>query len=404
MPPAHTDTPQKLLSSLRRLSDGELVAKVKKLAAQERRSTALLVAHLAELDTRDVHLREGYSSLFSYCREVLALSEHQAYDRIEVARAARRFPVILDLLEAGAANLTAVRLLAPHLTPENHRVVLESARGKRTFEVRQIVARLSPQPDVPVSIRKVPRTATKPGDGASRDAAAASSPPVSLPPTSLPASALAPALPHAPGPRPQPPAEVAPLSEDRYHLKVTISGETVEKLHLAKDMLRHAVPSGDDAEILDRALTSLLTELARKKFAATEKPRTSRGASSGSRHIPAEVRRAVWVRDLGRCAFVGQASRRCGERAFVEFHHVRPYAVGGEATVGNIELRCRRHNDHESKVFFDRGRSSEGATLVREPTTPYRAGRRLGPGRPTRSGTSCCSEVAPLRAPSAAGP
>jgi len=187
--------------------------------------------------------------------------------------------------------------------------------------------------------------------------------------------------------RPHSPAEVTPLSEGRYHLKVTISGDTVEKLRLAKDMLRHAVPSGDDAEILDRALTTLLTELARKKFAATEKPRPSRGASSGSRHIPAEVRRAVWIRDLGRCAFVGKAGRRCNERALVEFHHLKPWATGGEATVANIALRCRRHNDHEARVFFDRGEQC-GITVVREPVTPYGVGS-LGSAHPTRFETSC---------------
>jgi hypothetical protein len=362
------------LSSLRRLCDRELVAKVRELATQERRATALLVAHLAELDTRDVHLREGYSSLFSYCRDVLALSEHEAYNRIEVARAVRRFPVVLDLLEAGTANLTAVRLLAPHLTPENHRAVLESARGETTLEVRKIVARLSPQPDAPTSVRRVPTPrSTKTEDGAQTGVlVAAASPSLDAPPMSV----IAPAPVNVLLPRPKPPSEVVPLSEDRYHLKVTITGDTVEKLRLAKDMLRHSVPSGDDAEILDRALTALLTGLARKKFAATEKPRPSRKASSGSRHIPAEVRRAVWVRDLGRCAFVGKNGRRCNERAFVEFHHVKPWAVGGEATVENIELRCRRHNDHEGRVFFDRG-PSRGASVVREPATLYGTG---GPG------------------------
>jgi hypothetical protein len=141
MPAAQKETPRTLLSSLRRLSDGALVARLKKLAAHERRATAGVVAHLAELDTRDVHLKEGYSSLFSYCREVLALSEHEAYNRIEVARTARSFPVVLDLLEAGTVHLTAVRLLAPHLTPENHRAVLESAKGKSKVEVKEIAAR-----------------------------------------------------------------------------------------------------------------------------------------------------------------------------------------------------------------------------------------------------------------------
>jgi len=159
---------------------------------------------------------------------------------------------------------------------------------------------------------------------------------------------------------PEPPGKVAPLSPGRYRLQVTLDEATVEKLRLAKDMLRHSLPSGDDAAVLDRALTALLTELARKKFGATEKPRGSRKPSNGSRHIPAEVRRAVWVRDLGRCAFVGKSGRRCNERAFVEFHPAKPWAVGGEATVENIELRCKRHNDHEARVFFDRG-SEKGA-------------------------------------------
>jgi hypothetical protein len=98
--------------------------------------------------TRDVYLRAGYSSLFTYCRDVLALSEHEAYNRIEAARTARRFPVVLDLLAAGEVNLTTVRLLGPHLTAENHVGVLESARGKRKAEVEEIVARLSPRGEV----------------------------------------------------------------------------------------------------------------------------------------------------------------------------------------------------------------------------------------------------------------
>jgi hypothetical protein len=121
-----------ILTSLRRLSDSELVTRVEHLAVRERDAMAELVAHLAELDTRDVHLRAGYSSLFTYCRDALGLSEHEAYNRIEVARAARRFPVILEMLAEGLVSLTTVRLLAPHLTPDNHRSVLESAVSART--------------------------------------------------------------------------------------------------------------------------------------------------------------------------------------------------------------------------------------------------------------------------------
>jgi hypothetical protein len=335
--------PNELLASLRCLSDSELVAALKTFTVRERDAIVHVVAHLAELDTRDIHLREGHPSLFVYCRDVLGLSEHEAYNRIEAARAARRFPVILDRLAEGALNLTAVRLLAPHLTPGNHREVLESARGKRKAVVEEIVARLAPRPDVAPVIRKLPTPRPAPTPAVASDLVAP----------------VVPALPISSSPPPAPPA-VTPLSPERYRLQCTIGGDTLEKLRLAKDMLRHAVPSGDDAAILDRALSALLADLARKKFAATDRPRPSSGTAPGSRHIPAEVRRAVWLRDLGRCAFLGTNGHRCRERAFLEFHHVQPYEVGGEATVPNVQLRCRRHNVHEARVYFGPARAYVG--------------------------------------------
>ena len=124
-----------VLASVRRLPDDELVARVEDLAGRERGAVATLIAHLAELELRDLHLKAGHGSLFVYCRDVLALSELDSYARTAAVRAIRRFPVILDMLEDGAVNLTTVRLLAPHLTSENHRAVLESARGKRKLQV-----------------------------------------------------------------------------------------------------------------------------------------------------------------------------------------------------------------------------------------------------------------------------
>jgi hypothetical protein len=335
-----------LIDDLRRLADADLVGRVQDLAAQARDATARLVAHLAELATRDLHLRAGYGSLFVYCRDALALSEHDAYNRVEAARAARRFPLILERLAEGAINLTTVRLLSPHLTADNHRAVLDSAGRKTKAQVEAIVAGLWPQPDVPASLRK-------------------------LPPPRTPFVPVA-AAPSAARPLAAPPRSgcFTPLAPDRYRVQLTIDGETLERLRLAKDMLRHSIPSGDDAAILDRALTALLADLARKKFAATAEPRPSRGVAPGSRHIPADVKRAVWLRDLGRCAFVGNEGRRCAERAFLEFHHVQPFAAGGEASVANLELRCRRHNDYESRTFFGQGFPA-GSGSVKETPSPY---------------------------------
>ena len=197
-------------------------------------------------------------------------------------------------------------------------------------------------------------------------------------------------------------AEVTPLSPDRYRVQVTIGADTLEKLRLAKDLLRHAVPSGDEAVILDRALTALLEDLAQRRFAAAEKPRTSSGGTHGSRHIPAEVRRTVWVRDHGCCAFVGKNGRRCSDRGFLEFHHVQPYALGGEATVTNIQLRCRSHNAYEARLYFARGNANGGAGCR---TGSERELRSCSPrDGPHSAGATCNSFQAESRVPPVAGP
>src|SRR6266571_5043446 len=180
-----------ILSTVARLSDRHLLDEVKRLAGRERDVTAELIAHLAEIEERGLHHAEGFGSMFLYCREVLQLSEHAAYARIEAARAARRFPVILEMLADGSLNLTTVGLLGRHLTRDNYREVLAAAKGRSRREVEELVARIHPQPDVPSLIRKLP--AAKP---------------VAAPDALLPAAAPTPAPCALPAPAVLPPAPV----------------------------------------------------------------------------------------------------------------------------------------------------------------------------------------------------
>ena len=90
------------------LTDDELLAEVKRLVATERRATAALVRSPIEMDVRRLCLAEGCSSLFTYCTQVLHLSEGGTYNRIEAARTARRYPAVLIALEEGAVTLTTI--------------------------------------------------------------------------------------------------------------------------------------------------------------------------------------------------------------------------------------------------------------------------------------------------------
>jgi HNH endonuclease len=321
-------------SSLHNLSDRDLLAQVERAAGQERQATARLIALLMELDARKLYAQQGCSSLFTYCVQVLHLSEHAAYLRIEAARAAQRFPVILQRLDEGSLHLTAVSLLAPHLTPTNHVEILDAARHQSKRDVEQLVARVCPRPDTPSVVRKLPAPRLAVPQG--RLAAEARE-----------AGGVAPAPPTVAAATTQPP-EVKPLAPERYKVQFTVSRDTYEKLRQAQDLLRHTIPTGDPAAIFDRALTLLLAQVSKTKLAATTHPRPGRAARPGSRHIPAAVKREVWRRDGGRCAFRGEQGRCC-ETGFLEFHHIVPYASGGIATRENLELRCRTHNVYETE-------------------------------------------------------
>lgn len=326
-----------------RLTDDELTIAVRRFATEERASTVQLIAHLAEFDARRLHLAAGFSSLFAYCCEVLRLSEHATYNRIEAARAARRFPGILERLAEGSLNLALVRVLAPHLTEENHQQVLREVSGRSKREVEEVVARLRPRADVPASIRKVPERSactgreTPPSGGLTSGPAAAG--PASVAPG---AGVTLVTLRHQ-----QP---VVVLAPGRYEVRFTVSAATREKLRAAQDLLRHTIPDGDTAELFDRALTVLIETLLKRKTGAAQTTRHHRPAAADARYVPTAVRRTVWVRDGGRCAFVGIGGRRCNARAFLEFHHVKPYASGGVATADNISLRCRPHNQYEGEL------------------------------------------------------
>lgn len=328
-----------------RISNEALLTEMQRLVASEQQATARLVACLAELDRRRLYLALGFTSLFKYCADALRLSEDATFARIEVARAARRFPCLVEHLAAGDLTLTAIRLLAPHLTHENHHTLIAEARHKGMKEVQHVIARHNPQPPVPSTIRKLP----DPKAGVA--VAAAHSLEIA------PRLALLPPEVSTPPPPPSPARRivVAPLSEATYKVQFTIRKDAHDKLRRLQDLLRHQIPKGDPALIFERAMDALLAEVMKKKTGAVSRPREGKAANPASRHIPARLRRAVWTRDGGACAFTAPDGRRCSETGRIEYHHVVPYAAGGKTTLENIALRCSAHNRYEAEQYFGEG-------------------------------------------------
>src|SRR5258708_38803410 len=125
---------------LSHVSNDGLLRDLALIVKQDRATTATLLAHIAEVDERQLYRPAAYESMFMYCVHELRMSEDTALRRIAVARTARQFPAIFPALADGRLNLTAVLLLTPLLTPETAEELLAGAAHQTKQQIRLLLA------------------------------------------------------------------------------------------------------------------------------------------------------------------------------------------------------------------------------------------------------------------------
>ena len=347
------------LKSLSRLSDDELLVRLSNVLKQSRRVESELVAHIGEVDERRLYAREACPSMFSYATDVLHLSEAEAYLRIAAARALRRHPALLTMLDDGRLHLSGIAVLAPYLTDTNCEELLARATHKTKRELLVLVAEIAPKPDVAASIRKLPTPRQKPAS--EHRTSGDESTPSGKSPTSEPAPAPAPEA------ADKPPI-VEPLAPSRYRVQFTASAELHDKLQ----RLAALMPGADLASMLETSVTEKLERLEAKRLGKVKKPRKSledADTSPGVRGIPAPVRRFVWERDQAQCTFERDDGRRCPERRGLQFHHDDPYGLGGDRSADNVKLLCHPHNLYMAEM--DYGKDKMEGYRVREPKPSF---------------------------------
>ena len=243
---------------LRQVSDLELEQDLKQLLGAGARTEARVVAHLAEVEARRLHLRAGFRSLFEYCLVGLGFSEFEAVFRISAARTACKYPVIFELLERRELHLSGVHLLRNYLTSDNHQQLLDEARYKTKRQIEMLLARHFPRADIPASVRKLP--------------------------------------------------SLEPLSPGRYRLELTVDESFKQELELARDLLSHSNPSWDIGVVLARALQAFVEQLQKRRFVKISTPKASRRAEEPTM-LATEAKRRE---DGGRAHIPNAASRGRG--------------------------------------------------------------------------------------------
>jgi len=375
---------------LSHVADGELQTGLVRLLANGSRTEARILAHLAAVEERRLHLEAGSSSLFDYCCKCLSLSENEAFHRITAARLARRFPVIFGLIEQRVIHLTAVCLLRDYLTPDNHEELLAEAAGKTKLQVQELLARRFPRPDVASTIRKLPaprdvtasRDVTAPRVLAMTEEITPSKPdgqatfPLNTPNATSDVRSEPPSVQGSTSTLPVRNTVVEPLSAARYRIQLNASPQLKAKLEQARDLLSHTNPSGDLAAVIERALDLLLERTLNRRFAQTKRVRPSRSAGwkvganaegnpevvsengqlrrTGRRHIANATKREIVARDGLRCTFVGSDGQRCGATRFMQIHHQEPWARHGDDSPTNLRLLCASHNRLLAEQDFGR--------------------------------------------------
>jgi hypothetical protein len=312
---------------------------------------------------------------------VLGLCESTAGRHIAAARVCRNHPEVFAMVASGALHASALSLLRKHLTTENAAELFELCKQRSARKVEELLATRFPRPDVRDLVRRLP---TPPGltldvGCASEKVPAEISPPepaVEL--TKTKATESRPREPLA-APAPPKPGRLEPLSADRFGVHFTADGEFLELLERVRGLAGHRLPSGDLMTLLKLGLEAYERELSKQRFALGRKQRGSRGVAPAPstpepaklapdpesnasstlkrrRRYPADVARAVFLRDGKQCSYVSPDGRRCNARRCLELDHIDPYAVGGQCTIENLRLRCRAHNQRHAQQYFGKSR------------------------------------------------
>jgi len=212
---------------------------------------------------------------------------------------------------------------------DQRRVLLELTPNASAEEIKKLLADREPKPAAPAFMRRIPE------------------PPRAAPAISV--AVLPPPVPAARIARPE------PLGAERYRVQFTADPETHAQLEELRSLMRHQIPDGDVAKILSKAISALLAQVRKQKFAESARPRLRSDkplSETPSRHIPAAIRRAVWQRDAGCCTYVSAGGRRCDSKEFLEFDHAVAWTWTRMHSINGITLRCRAHNQLRARVDF----------------------------------------------------
>ena len=336
-------------TALRSLSNRDLLISTKNAVARERGITIEVLNHLVEVERRQLYLELGHSSMFAYCTDELGYSTSAAKRRISTARCIAEFPEALPLLRVNKVNLSTVTQVFRIMTPQNSHAILDRISGKSQREVEAIVAEYEPLEALPKERSRTVVVRVPLKEGNQEPVLAPAKTATSFVDTVVPADQV------RNRPEPETPAQAPVQFERRVVVQFSAHEAVMSKLEAVRSLASHRLPANAPLEqVIDFMADYFLrredpkARHERREAKTTAKPVTS-PQTSFARAIPAHVRDEVFVRDEGRCCYVGPDGKRCASKHVLQIDHIQPVARGGSASIGNLRLLCAYHNRLEAE-------------------------------------------------------
>ncbi len=334
---------------LSRKSDCNLIADLKVLVTQERGVLTQILKYLKEVETRKLYLAMGYSSLFAFLIGEINYSESAAQRRIEAMRLMRDVPELEAKIENGEISLTVASQVGTFIRQEGHKRkiqktepitrdeklnLLECLQGSSSRECEKKLAEIAPETCIPKE-------------------------------------------------------KTRPITDEKTLIQLTVGKDLMNKIQKLKGLLSHQNETGSLEGLLDRLADIALEKLDPERREARRQNRNkslqqenqnctaplpapegeqsmslrgghrptkqSLGVKTNSRHIPQLLRDQIWLRDKGQCQYGNpKTGKICGSTQRLELDHRFPFALGGENSADNLQIKCRAHNQWRAGILFQK--------------------------------------------------
>jgi len=254
-------------------------------STQLRKMEKNLIELLMPIERTRGYVALGYSSLYKYCVGAFGLSESQAGTFIAIARKSEEVPELSQAVQSDEVTVSNARRLISVITPQNKEEWLTKAKTLSQHALEVEVVKVNPREAIRQGVR--------------------------------------------------------PVAENLFELRMGITEATRKKFERAKE-----VASMTQEALFDEVLSFYLKHKDPIEKAKREKPcpgkvpmpRIVRRAS------PAAVQHAVARRDERTCQFRSATGKVCGEKLWVQTHHLRHWAQGGGHAPDNLTTVCSSHH------------------------------------------------------------